>query len=92
MSTRLRLAPRPRSEMVAAPGVFVAVGWMSPPPVGVFAGVNCGSLLRFCSSAEVEDCDSKPWSTVTIGLLDSKSFLTMREPVTTMPGWLGLLF
>ncbi len=33
---------------VAAPGVLVAVGWMSPPAIGVCAGVNCGSLLRFC--------------------------------------------
>jgi hypothetical protein len=53
--TRLRLAPIPRSEMVAAPGVLVAVGWISPPALGVCAGVNCGSLLRFASSAAVLD-------------------------------------
>ena len=80
--------PRPRSDTVAAPGVLVAVGWMSPPAVGVCAGTNCGSLFSCCSSAAVEEFCSRPWSTVTIGLLDSKSCLTMREPVTTMPGWL----
>ena len=72
ISTKLRLAPRPRSEMLAEPGVLVAVGWMSPAlmPVGVFDGTNCGSLLRFCSSAAVDEFCSRPWSTVTIGLFE----------------------
>ena len=69
-STRLRLEPMPRSEMVAAPGVLVAVGWMSPPAVGVCAGANCGSLLRFDSSAEVDDCSSSASLTVTVGVVE----------------------
>jgi hypothetical protein len=33
---------------------LVAVGWISPPAVGVCAGVNCGSLLRLVSSVVEE--------------------------------------
>src|SRR6187431_2020969 len=83
-STRLRFEPMPRSEIVAAPGVLVAVGWMSPPAVGVCAGTNCGSLLRLDSIAEVAELSSSASSAVTIGEVDSKSWRWMREPVTTM--------
>ncbi len=31
ISTRVRLAPTPRSETVEAPGVLVALGWMLVP-------------------------------------------------------------
>jgi hypothetical protein len=57
---------------------------MSPPAVGVCAGTNCGSLLRFDSSAAVDDCSSIASSAVTIGVVELKSWRWMREPVTTI--------
>jgi hypothetical protein len=69
--TRLRFAPRLRSETVAEPGVLVAVGWMSPPRSGVLSGANCGRRLRFASIEDVPEAFNTSSLTVTMGLLDS---------------------
>ncbi len=48
-----------------------------------WSGTNCGSLLSVSSMATLAVFWNCCAFTVTIGLLEVKSFRTMREPVTT---------
>ena len=48
----------------------------------VWDGMNCGNWFSALSTAEVAVCSNISPPTVTIGLGDSKSRRTIREPVT----------
>ena len=85
-STRLRLAPRPRSEIEAIPTELIdeiCTSEFVPSMVGVAAGLYAGSWFRYDSMFRPDWLSSWAASTVTSGLLASVSRRTMREPVTT---------
>lgn len=88
ISARLRFGPKPRSEMDAIPTELTAeicTSVLPPEPpftVGEAAGLNAGSWFRYDSMFRPDLLSSTVLSTVTSGLLATKSRRTMREPVT----------
>ncbi len=68
------------------PTVWVPVGCTSPElasPDMFWSGTNCGSLFSVLSTETLEVFWNCCEVTVTIGLLEVKSFRAIREPVTT---------
>ena len=75
ISTSVRLEPKPRRLMVAAPGLPLLMNSVEP-------GRNCGSWRSWLSRLTVFSCSRVSAVTVVIGLVETASGFAMRVPVT----------